>query len=247
MVETTRSNTELRKDVDLLKESCDRTEKIVDAMKMMLANQNMNHNNGGAGNSGEIGGDSYMARGAVNSNSGYQIPTKVSRVEFPHFNGEDLRGWLYKCEQFFEVDETPSAARFGALIYDDPMSELVNLKHHKEVKSGQLFTMEGQQKQEQEHLNKPLEEFQDLFEEPTALPPHRQQDHKIVLKEGTDPISLRPYRYPVRQKDEIEKMSQSQTPSVAPAAMAMVESSSGMLELLLVVKGTFLAPAMVKS
>ncbi|KAG8391132.1 hypothetical protein BUALT_Bualt01G0156100 [Buddleja alternifolia] len=110
-----------------------------------------------------------MSRGAANSNCGYQIPIKVSRVEFPHFNGEDLGGWLYKCEQFFEVDETPSATKvklasvhlegkalpwhqmymkerltreipnweeyvkalndhFGALIYDDPMADLVNLK-----------------------------------------------------------------------------------------------------------------------
>ncbi|KAG8390797.1 hypothetical protein BUALT_Bualt01G0120900 [Buddleja alternifolia] len=80
-------------------------------METMLANQNPNHNNGGTGHSGEIGGDSYIARGAANLNCGYQIPTKVSRVEFPHFSGEDLRGWLYKCEQFFEVDETPSTAK----------------------------------------------------------------------------------------------------------------------------------------
>ncbi|KAG8387123.1 hypothetical protein BUALT_Bualt03G0220500 [Buddleja alternifolia] len=121
----------------------------------------------GGGYSGENGGDSI--RGGGNSNLGYQIPTKVARVEFPRFNGDYLRGWLYKCEQFFEVDETPPTAkvkmasvhlegkiiqwhqmymkgrltreipnseeyiralndRFGALVYDDPMSELVNLK-----------------------------------------------------------------------------------------------------------------------
>jgi len=25
-------------------------------------------------------------------------------VEFPKFWGEDVQGWIYKCEQFFEVD-----------------------------------------------------------------------------------------------------------------------------------------------
>ncbi|KAL0329173.1 UNVERIFIED_CONTAM: hypothetical protein Sradi_4904000 [Sesamum radiatum] len=38
----------------------------------------------------------------------YQILTKCSKVEFPKFNGDDLRGSVFKCEQFFEVDDTPS-------------------------------------------------------------------------------------------------------------------------------------------
>ncbi|KAL0462917.1 UNVERIFIED_CONTAM: hypothetical protein Slati_0179300 [Sesamum latifolium] len=41
----------------------------------------------------------------------YQIPTKCSKVEFPKFDGDDLRGWLFKCEQFFKVDDTPSDAK----------------------------------------------------------------------------------------------------------------------------------------
>ena len=28
------------------------------------------------------------------------------------------------------------------------------------------------------------------------LPPPRSKDHAIVLKEGSDPVSIRPYRYP---------------------------------------------------
>jgi len=30
--------------------------------------------------------------------------SRLSRVEFPKFWGEDVQGWIYKCEQFFEVD-----------------------------------------------------------------------------------------------------------------------------------------------
>lgn len=42
-----------------------------------------------------------------------------------------------------------------------------------------------------------LEEFQDVFEEPQHLPPFRGlHDHRIVLKEGSNPVFLRPYRYP---------------------------------------------------
>ena len=52
-------------------------------------------------------------------------------------------------------------------------------------------------------------EFKDLFAEPTSLPPARPHfDHRIPLKEGTDAINLRPYRYPTSQKDVIEELVQ---------------------------------------
>ncbi|KAI3457160.1 hypothetical protein Pfo_013823 [Paulownia fortunei] len=41
-----------------------------------------------------------------------------------------------------------------------------------------------------------------------ALPPHRKHDHGIQLKERTDAINVRPYRYLAAQKDKIEKMVQ---------------------------------------
>lgn len=53
-----------------------------------------------------------------------------------------------------------------------------------------------------------LEEYKQVFEMPTGLPPHRAIEHSIVLKEGTDPVSVRPYRYPQFQKTEIEKLIQ---------------------------------------
>ncbi|KAG8374898.1 hypothetical protein BUALT_Bualt10G0043500 [Buddleja alternifolia] len=96
MVEKTRSNIELLK--------------------------NQNHVGGGVGHFGEIGGDSYGTRGGNTWNSGYQIPTKGSRVEFPHFNGDDLRGWQYKCEQFFKVDETPPLAKNSPPLLPIPKS-----------------------------------------------------------------------------------------------------------------------------
>ncbi|KAL0324846.1 UNVERIFIED_CONTAM: hypothetical protein Scaly_1641400 [Sesamum calycinum] len=36
---------------------------------------------------------------------------KCSKVELLKFDGDDLRGWVFKCEQFFEVDDTPSGAK----------------------------------------------------------------------------------------------------------------------------------------
>lgn len=50
-----------------------------------------------------------------------------------------------------------------------------------------------------------LEEFDDLFAEPTGLPPPRSRDHHIHLLPGTAPVAVRPYRYPQLQKDELER------------------------------------------
>ncbi|GKA46063.1 hypothetical protein Tco_0738859, partial [Tanacetum coccineum] len=51
-----------------------------------------------------------------------------------------------------------------------------------------------------------LAEYEDVFNLPLGLPPSRDHEHSIVLKDGTTPISVRPYRYPHIQKNEIEKL-----------------------------------------
>ncbi|XP_034707028.1 uncharacterized protein LOC117930485 [Vitis riparia] len=50
-----------------------------------------------------------------------------------------------------------------------------------------------------------LQEFSDLFIEPSSLPLTREVDHSIALKEGTEPINVWPYRYAHYQKNKIEK------------------------------------------
>lgn len=37
--------------------------------------------------------------------------TRISKVEFPKFDGKKVRDWLYKCDQFFLLDETPPESR----------------------------------------------------------------------------------------------------------------------------------------
>nr|XP_045090196.1 uncharacterized protein LOC120962006 [Aegilops tauschii subsp. strangulata] len=74
-----------------------------------------------------------------------------------------------------------------------------------------------------------LEEFADVFQEPTTLPPHRSFDHAIHLEPGATPPNVRPYRYSPLQKDEIERqvtemlkaglITNSISPFVAPVLL----------------------------
>lgn len=45
-----------------------------------------------------------------------------------------------------------------------------------------------------------IEKYSPVFEWKGGLPPHRNQQHNITLKEGTKPVSARPYRYSHVQK-----------------------------------------------
>lgn len=51
-----------------------------------------------------------------------------------------------------------------------------------------------------------LEDFVQVFREPTELPPQRGVDHVIELLPGKGPVNVRPYRYPQFQKEEIERL-----------------------------------------
>ena len=46
--------------------------------------------------------------------------------------------------------------------------------------------------------------FADIFSTPKTLPPYRSSDHRIFLQPNSQPINVRPYRYPYFQKDIIE-------------------------------------------
>ena len=59
---------------------------------------------------------------------------------------------------------------------------------------------------QQDQLNQLLQSYEAVFKEVNTLPPVRSHDHKIVLKDGTDPVSVRPYRYPFFQKNAIEEL-----------------------------------------
>ena len=51
-----------------------------------------------------------------------------------------------------------------------------------------------------------VQQYSEVFAEPAGLPPKRGHEHSITLKVGSNPVGVRPYRYPQCQKDEIEKL-----------------------------------------
>ncbi|KAJ8759322.1 hypothetical protein K2173_006842 [Erythroxylum novogranatense] len=50
-----------------------------------------------------------------------------------------------------------------------------------------------------------LHQFADIYQHLTELPPEREINHRIILKEGSDPVNVHPYRYAYFPKAEIEK------------------------------------------
>ena len=51
-----------------------------------------------------------------------------------------------------------------------------------------------------------VRKYPSMFGELRGLPPIRSQDHRISLLPGSGPVSVKPYRYPHYQKQEIKKM-----------------------------------------
>ncbi|GKA93150.1 ty3-gypsy retrotransposon protein [Tanacetum coccineum] len=74
------------------------------------------------------------------------------------------------------------------------------------VSMANLGGLEMPESQVHPDLDETLTECSDVFSMPAGLPPSRDHEHAIVLKHGTEPINVRPYRYPQLQKDEIERL-----------------------------------------
>lgn len=71
---------------------------------------------------------------------------------------------------------------------------------HEPVHNAKLHACDGR-----ELLEDLIQEFDDVFAKPMGLPPIGTCDHRIHLLPGTMPVAVRPYRYPIIQKDEIER------------------------------------------
>ncbi|KAG8386544.1 hypothetical protein BUALT_Bualt03G0159400 [Buddleja alternifolia] len=172
-------NLDTRKELDAIREqiaaNAVKSDKMFDDIQNPITAMATNPHPIGSTATMDNDGQFPTGRGLGTSSQGYHLPTKRSKVEFPSFNGEDLRGWLFRAEQFFEVDETPMETRvrlaaiylegkalqwhqnfmrtrsdkrmpnwgeyvtalqdrFGSFLFEDPMSELMNLRQIGAVK-----------------------------------------------------------------------------------------------------------------
>lgn len=58
-----------------------------------------------------------------------------------------------------------------------------------------------------EELSNLKQQYSDIFADPSTLPPQRGVfDHTIPLEPGTRPVNIRPYKYPLKQRDIIEQL-----------------------------------------
>lgn len=80
-------------------------------------------------------------------------------------------------------------------------------------------------------LQQVVEKYIKVFDVPKGMPPPQGHEHTIIFKEGSNPVGVRPYRYPRCQKDEIERLIKEML-----AAGIIKPSSSPYLSPVLLVK-----------
>ena len=79
-----------------------------------------------------------------NSGSSYSNLSRISRVDFPKFEGHDVQGWIYKCEPFFGVVGTPENVKVKiASIHLDGKALLWHQSFMRSFALGQWPTWEG--------------------------------------------------------------------------------------------------------
>jgi len=73
-----------------------------------------------------------------------------------------------------------------------------------------------------------LHTYKEVFAEPRDLTPNRSHTHTIPLLQGSNPVKVRPYRYPFSQKQQIETMVQEMldtgliVPSTSPFSSPII-------------------------
>ncbi|KAI3742689.1 hypothetical protein L1987_60382 [Smallanthus sonchifolius] len=88
---------------------------------------------------------------------------------------------------------------FRHLIHSDSIGQLFHLSLVPQDSNPPVYPAD---------LEAVLTKFAAVFTAPLGLPPTRSQDHHIDLIPASNPVSVRPYRYPHFQKQEIERLVQ---------------------------------------
>nr|GEW86853.1 hypothetical protein [Tanacetum cinerariifolium] len=63
--------------------------------------------------------------------------TRMTKVEFLKFLRDDVKGWIFRCKQFFSIDEILKNQKRFSTVYDDPISEIRKVKYQTNAKEYQ--------------------------------------------------------------------------------------------------------------
>lgn len=120
---------ELRKEVETLKDQFQtsltnqaRAEQTIEEMKLMMDSIFNSFQNSQASHSGATPPPPGFApeNPPPPPPPTHHSPSKYACMDFPHFSVDDLRTWIYRADQFFEVDDTPpqDKVKIAAVHFD---------------------------------------------------------------------------------------------------------------------------------
>ncbi|KAJ0570166.1 hypothetical protein HanHA300_Chr05g0175021 [Helianthus annuus] len=56
-------------------------------------------------------GSSFGSFSGLDGDSRTSKPFRIVKIDFPKFSGDDVVGWVYRCEHFFSMDDTPDDSK----------------------------------------------------------------------------------------------------------------------------------------
>lgn len=131
--------------------------------------------------------------------------SKFGPITSDYFEGSMMMSYKGKTV-FLKREEVNSKVR----VIDHAIDVQKEQKKGNQVLLAHLFNLEveGRKEEAPVHLSllPLLEKYSALFQEPVELPPVRDIDHIIPLKDEGQVVKLRPYRFSFFQKLEIEKI-----------------------------------------
>ena len=153
MVVNTRANqTSTSPTVESLNESVTSFTSVLDEISQRLADMQVQQNlfqqelarlRSGEGTSNGFGFSNGVGRTSTQSMMQYG---RMSKIDFPKFNGEDVKGWVFRCRQFFRIDNVPEEMKIQMAamhVYDRALTWHEQfIKRYGEESSWELYEEE---------------------------------------------------------------------------------------------------------
>nr|GEU69385.1 retrovirus-related Pol polyprotein from transposon 17.6 [Tanacetum cinerariifolium] len=150
---------------------------------------------------------------------------RVTKIEFPSFGGENVRGWLFKREQFFKVDGVAEYQKCEKqqrkMLKEDAnyeLSEMLNVVHEEDSvphiflnalagrNTFQTPRVIGYVGKHDIYILIDYGSTHNFLDSNTAKKLGCQLKSTYPLQVTVANVNIRPYRHPATQKDAIESM-----------------------------------------